>query len=147
MRRAISDPTAGERARQINAFPGKLRRRVDPTDPTYGTSAEESDGPRGRDSDAPDNDTTDARTASRRAEMRVLVRRTGRGVGASLPQPIAGRPMGHVHGLARGEGSREHLSVLDCPVGQVIGCSLNETRRARPAAATYVLRLRGLRSA
>lgn len=35
MRDAISDPTAGQRARDIRDFPSGLRRRVDPTDPRY----------------------------------------------------------------------------------------------------------------
>jgi hypothetical protein len=35
MRRAISDPTAGERARKVGPDQGRLPRRVDPTDPRY----------------------------------------------------------------------------------------------------------------
>jgi hypothetical protein len=40
MRRAISDPTAGERARRTGAYEGQSVRRVDPTDPQYGTRGE-----------------------------------------------------------------------------------------------------------
>ena len=35
MRRAISDPTAGERARTIERYPERALQHVDPTDPRY----------------------------------------------------------------------------------------------------------------
>jgi hypothetical protein len=146
MRDVISDPTAGQRARDVRDRPDGVRRRLDPTDPRYRRARVDS----GQAAPSPDpTDPTYGAEAEpgRRTEMRVLVRRTGRGVGASLPLVIAGRPMGHVHGLARGEGSAEHLRVAGSPVGQVIGGRPDERRWARRTARGYVLRLRGLRSA
>jgi hypothetical protein len=59
---------------------------------------------------------------------------------------IAARPLGHVHGLARGEGSAQHAKVVGSPVGQVFGRRRDERLRASPARRGGVLRLRGLRS-
>jgi hypothetical protein len=44
MRRAISDPTAGERARTIERYPDPSARRVDPTDPRYLTGGDTGPG-------------------------------------------------------------------------------------------------------
>ena len=51
MRRAISDPTAGERARRIGLDEGQDLERVDPTDPRY----------RGRGGTRPASDPTEPR--------------------------------------------------------------------------------------
>lgn len=45
MRRAISDPTAGERARTIERNPDRSVRDVDPTDPRYRDPRDTSRGP------------------------------------------------------------------------------------------------------
>lgn len=44
MRRAISDPTAGERARTIERYPDRSLRQVDPTDPRYRNQRDTSVG-------------------------------------------------------------------------------------------------------
>src|SRR5262249_21970114 len=45
MRQVISDPTAGERARNISEPEGRSLREVDPTDPRYRMRAETDRGP------------------------------------------------------------------------------------------------------
>lgn len=177
-RDAIADPTAGPRARDIGAFPARVRPRVDPTDPRYrhprveggqaspnpdptdptygpGAKARRPDRPGGRrrrHAAHPGEDPTEPHPgahpgSSDRVDIRVLVRRTGRGVGTSLPLVVAARPMGHVHGLALGEGSTEHLRVAGSPVGQVFGRRRDERLSGPAAGRVYVLRLRGVRSA
>lgn len=158
MREVISDPTAGRRARDIRDFPARLRRRVDPTDPRYrrasgaggraGPNPDPTDPTYGAEAESGGGhaDPTDARAAGR-TEMRVLVRLEGRRVGAALPLVIPGRPVGHVHGLARGEGFAEHVNVAGSPVGQIIGGRRDEKPPASRARRACVVRLRGLRSA
>jgi hypothetical protein len=87
MRRAISDPTGGERARKLGGYRGRLLRRVDPTDPRYRTRGEADPG----------LDPTDARKSGAPATLEA----------GSLPHAtedaMEATPRGHVFGHRRGE--------------------------------------------
>ena len=70
MRRAISDPTAGERARKIERSPGRSIAPVDPTDPRYRNRRDADSGP----------DATDPRPVGQ-----TFGRRRGEALAASDP--------------------------------------------------------------
>ena len=79
MARPISDPTAGERARELGAHPSEMALRVDPTDPRYGG----------------EGDATAVRP--RRPVGHVLGRRRGE----RLPAPDPSAPVLRLRGLRR----------------------------------------------
>lgn len=84
MRQAISDPTAGERARRSGGYEGRSVRRVDPSDPQYRTHGET-----GRSSDP-----TDPRDGGRPVGHVV-----GRRGGEALPASDPGAPVLRLSGF------------------------------------------------
>jgi hypothetical protein len=87
MRRAISDPTGGERARKLGGYRARLLRRADPTDPRYRTRSNANPG----------SDPTDARQPGAPRALEAT------GLSPAAEGAMAETPRGHVFGHRRGE--------------------------------------------